>query len=161
MAKEGGGWGAYMAKGGPLRPLWPKKGRLGSAYMTKREGGTAPFGHPTPTGCLHGQRRGGERLPLWPSLGVPTWPKREVGEPFGPLWPSPKGGSLHDQRRGGRGSPSASLAIPHLREAGAYMAIPSGWGGPYGQKRDGHPDGQKSIWPSPPFGLWESGSLWP
>jgi hypothetical protein len=58
MAKEGGGWGAYMAKPPP--------------YGQKRDGhpfGQTPFGPdgqksvwpslwPSPTGCLHGQREG-------------------------------------------------------------------------------------------------------
>jgi hypothetical protein len=51
------------------------------------------FGHPTPTGgCLHGQRRGGERLPLWPSPKSGSYMAKGGRDgpdgqtpPFGPL----------------------------------------------------------------------------
>jgi hypothetical protein len=105
-----------------------------SAPMAKRAFGH-PFGHPL-RGAYMAKERDGR--PLWAKGEAPTWPNRREG-----------------------GSFSASLAIPHLREAGAYMAIPSGWGGPYGQKEGWPSRWAKSIWPSPPFGLWESGSLWP
>jgi hypothetical protein len=79
MAKEGGGWGAYMAK--PPHP------------MAKR----------------------GMAIPMAKTL------------------------------------PSAPMAIPYGRPPSA----------PYGQKSDGHPDGPKSIWPSPPFAPDGQKSVWP
>jgi hypothetical protein len=131
MAKEGGGWGAYMAKGGPLRPLWPKEreGRpplaiphLRGAYMAKEgEGSASLFGHPL--GCLHGQREGGRGAlrPLWPS---PTY-GRQV-----PTWPSSAdGAALMTKKRDGH---------------------------PFGQTPPFGPDGQKSVWPS----LWPSPTGW-
>jgi hypothetical protein len=133
VAKEGGGWGAYMAKGGPLRPLWPKE-REGRPPLTKGGG------------------------PVWPKEG---WPSPPTGGTAPLAIPHLRGAYM--AKEGGRGALRPPLAIPHLR--GAYMAIPSGWGGPYGQKRDGHPfgqtppfgpDGQKSVWPS----LWPSPTGW-
>jgi hypothetical protein len=117
VAKEGGGWGAYMAKErevgepiGPLaipygrgRPLWPKEGRQGEPF--------GPFGHPPPTGggCLYGhpQRMG---RPLWPREGWPSlfWPNPSLR----PRWPSPTGGPLRP---------------------------------PMAKKSDGHPDGQRAF----------------
>jgi hypothetical protein len=107
MAKEGGGWGAYMAKTPP--------------YGQKRDG--------------HPLREGRPPLAI-PNLRGPTWPKkgrgappslaipwgaymakeREVGEPIGPSGhPPPTGGKClhgHPQRMGRPLWPKRGMAIP-------------------------------------------------
>lgn len=114
--------------------------------MTKREG--RPLRPPMAilSGCLHGQM-GGWGAPTWPKeraytakRETPTRPKREVGSPYGPLWPSPTGGGcLYGQRRG---APSALWPNGYLHgqrrgpytakrgEGEAPMAIPYGRRGP-------------------------------
>jgi hypothetical protein len=166
MAKEGGAGGAPsapMAKEGEAGERLPgqKRGRDGPLWPSQtygvptwpKKGRGAPPSLAIPWGAyMAKEREVGEPIgPFGPPLREGTAPLAKGGEAGGalrPLWPSPTGGDgPFGQRRGGRGSPSAPLAIPHLRAAGAYMAIPSGWGGPYGQKRDGPPFGQ-----TPPFG---------
>jgi len=109
-----------MAKRGMAIP------NLRGAYMAKGERGPPSLAIPLRGGCLYGLRGG------W---GVPTWPKREVGEPFGPF----------GQRRGGRGATSALW--PKERPAWPKE------GCLHGQR----PGGERfPLWPPPPMG-----AIWP
>jgi hypothetical protein len=108
MAKRGMAIPTY-GRGGPLAIPHLRTG----AYMAKGER-CLPLRPSHTYGCLHGQREGGwGRASLFghPLRGwVPIWPKGRLGSAYmakegckgalRPLWPSPKGGSLHGQRRG-------------------------------------------------------------
>jgi hypothetical protein len=152
MAKEG-----EAGEQAPFGPQGQKRGRDGPFGQRRGPYGLRRDGHShlregrllwpsPPTGCLHGQRRGGERLPLWPSLGVPTWPKREVGEPFGPLWPSPTYGVPTWPSPADGAAPMAKrgMAIPLAKP------LPSA---PMAKRAFGHPFGHPLRGGWLPFGL--------
>ena len=67
---------------------------------------------------------------------MPTWPKKGVGEPFGPFG--------HPHLRAGAYMTKTPPFGPdgQMRETIPYKAAPSA---PYGQKSDGHPDGQRAF----------------
>ena len=155
-----------LAKSGEGRPFWPsqtyggatwpnphpmaKRGmaipNLRGAYMAKGERGPPSLAIPLRGGCLYGLRGG------W---GVPTWPKREVGEPFGPFGHPLREGPTWPKKGGLR--PYGQN--PNLRPLWPNEGGPS----PTGEAPPLRPlFGQKCVWPSPtlrPMG--EGGSLWP